>query len=235
MEEKSRFLVVVPARAGSKGVPGKNSKLLNGIPLINYTLNEAKKVFPLQDIFVSTDSEDIIDIAEKNNIKVPFKRPVALASDTASSYDVLIHAISSFEALTKEYDTIVLLQPTSPFRTADHIKEALSKYSKDLDMVVSVKITEANPYYILVEENENGFLKKSKEGNFSRRQDVPEVYELNGAIYVINIASLKKGDFSTFKKTKKVLMDQYSSLDIDTPLDWVLAEHLLKSQYFHNT
>src|SRR5690606_4404975 len=128
---------------------------------------------------------------------------------------------------------LVLLQPTSPFRTSKQIEEALELYTNDLDMVVSVKETNSNPYFVLKEENKNGFLENSKKGNFKTRQECPKVYELNGAIYIININSLKRMPISEFTKVKKYVMDETSSHDIDTMLDWQLAEQILRKCQAH--
>lgn len=221
-------LIIIPARGGSKGVPRKNIKLLNGIPLIHYTIKAAQQVFDDAYICVSTDDEEIKQIAEQTNLVVPFIRPKEIASDSSGTYEVLLHAVEYFEKNGYMADTIILLQPTSPFRNSSHIEEALKLYSKEIDMLVSVKETKSNPYYILFEEDENGFLIKSKEASFTRRQDCPKVWEYNGAIYIINIASLKKETIGKFKKVIKFEMDEYSSHDIDTPFDWIIAELIIK-------
>jgi N-acylneuraminate cytidylyltransferase len=229
-------LIVIPARGGSKGVPGKNIKLLNGIPLIHYTINAAQSVFDNEYIFLSTDSSEIKSIAEQTGIEVPSLRPDYLATDTANSRDVILHAMDQFKLANKneDPDIIVLLQPTSPFRNHTHIKEALSLYTEEIDMVVSVKETSANPYYVLFEENEENFLKKSKESNFLRRQDCPRVWELNGAIYLINPKSIRATSIGDFEKVIKYEMDDRSSIDIDTPLDWEFAEfHAKKMSHKH--
>ena len=219
------MLVVIPARGGSKGVPGKNIKKLNGTPLINYTVRAAREVFQDRDIIVSTDSPAIKSVVEKTGLEVPFLRPEALATDNAGTHEVLLHAIDFMEKKGIKNETLILLQPTSPFRTSDHIKEAFKLYDKELDMVVSVKETQSNPYYVLKEENEEGFLETSKSGDYKTRQECPKVWELNGAIYIINVASLKKKTISQFKKVKKYVMDEISSLDIDTPMDWEIAKN----------
>jgi N-acylneuraminate cytidylyltransferase len=173
---------------------------------------------------VSTDDNEIKEVVERTGLKVPFIRPANLATDEASTQDVLMHAIK-FSKMNNYYpDTLILLQPTSPFRTAKHIKEALKLYHDELDIVVSVKETKSNPYYVLFEEDENGFLKKSKEGDFTRRQDVPKVWEYNGAIYIINIASLQKKTINRFSRITKFVMDEVSSIDIDSMVDWIIAE-----------
>lgn len=223
-------LVVIPARGGSKGVPRKNIKVLDGKPLIHWTIEVAREVFSDEVICVSTDDEEIKSVTEQTGLKVPFLRPIELATDTAGSYEVLLHAVSFYEQQGYYSDTLILLQPTSPFRTAKHIKEALNLYKGDLEMIVSVKETKANPYYILREEDKNGFLVKSKESKATRRQDVPKVWELNGAIYIINIKALKSKSLSEFTKVKKYIMDEVSSHDIDTMMDWEVAKTILNDE-----
>lgn len=222
------MLVVIPARGGSKGVPGKNIKELGGKPLIQYTIDEARKIFEGNHILVSTDSIEIKNKVENLGLKVPFMRPKELATDTSGTQDVLLHALNSVESRGYFPDTIILLQPTSPFRKATHIKEALELYNTKLDMVVSVKETTSNPYYVLKEENKLGFLENSKKGDFTRRQDCPRVWELNGAIYIINTRSLKSGKIGDFTKVKKYVMNEFSSHDIDTLYDWKIAETMIQ-------
>ena len=221
-------LIVIPARGGSKGVPRKNIKVLGDKPLIQYTIDAAKGVFDDEFICVSTDDFEIKSVVEQLGLKVPFLRPNELASDTAGTYEVLLHAISYYESKGYFPDTLILLQPTSPFRTSAHIKEALKLYHESIDMVVSVKETKANPYYILFEEDRNGYLKKTKEANFTRRQECPKVWEYNGAIYIINVKALKEKTISQFTKVCKFEMDETSSHDIDTLLDWKIAEIILQ-------
>ena len=221
-------LIVIPARGGSKGVPRKNIKVLGDKPLIKYTIDAAKGVFDDEFICVSTDDFEIKSVVEQFGLKVPFLRPNELASDTAGTYEVLLHAISYYESKGYFPDTLILLQPTSPFRTSAHIKEALKLYHESIEMVVSVKETKANPYYILFEEDRNGYLKKTKEANFTRRQDCPKVWQYNGAIYIINVKALKEKTISQFTKVCKFEMDETSSHDIDTLLDWKIAEIILQ-------
>jgi CMP-N,N'-diacetyllegionaminic acid synthase len=231
MTNVSKYLVVIPARGGSKGVPGKNIKKLNGKPLINYTIEAARELFNDQEIYVSTDSSDIKRVAENIGLDVPFLRPSSLATDISDTRDVLLHSLDYYKSTYGyEPEGVILLQPTSPFRTSKHISEALSlwKASPDLDMVVSVKETKANPYYVLFEENQEGFLEKSKEGLFTRRQDCPKVFEFNGSIYIISTKSLRSKQISEFKKSKRYLMDEFSSHDIDSPFDWLIASNMIK-------
>ncbi|WP_424493694.1 cytidylyltransferase domain-containing protein [Salinimicrobium sp. GXAS 041] len=222
------MFVVIPARGGSKGIPGKNIKELNGKPLIQYTIEAAREVFEDRKIIVSTDSPEIKQVVENIGLEVPFLRPVELASDNAGTHEVLVHANKFMEERGDTSEILILLQPTSPFRTGRHIQEAIETYSEEFQMIVSVKETASNPYYVLWEEDEKGFLRKSKNGNFVTRQECPKVWELNGAIYIINIASLKQQKFSDFHKIKKYVMDEISSHDIDTELDWKVAEAIVK-------
>lgn len=224
-----KILTIIPARGGSKGIPRKNIKPLAGKPLIYYTIDCARAICDNEDICVSTDDDEIIQVVEDYGLKVPFKRPAELATDTAGTYEVLLHALDFYEKTGRRYDVVVLLQNTSPFRTADHLKGALKLYTPDVDMVVSVKECAANPYYCVFEENQEGYLHICKgEGNIIRRQDAPKVYEYNGAIYIINIESLKHQHMHQFKKRIKYVMDEKSSLDLDTMNDWMMAEMIIK-------
>ncbi|NRD23886.1 acylneuraminate cytidylyltransferase family protein [Winogradskyella litoriviva] len=223
------YLVVITARGGSKGIPKKNIKLLNGKPLIEYSIDIAKEIADIKDICFTSDSDEIIEIAEKLGLKIPYKRPAELATDKANSQDVILHGLATYEKLNnKTYDAIVLLQPTSPFRTLEQVKDCIKLYDNSIDMVVSAKQASANPYYNLYEED-NGFLKPSKEGNYTRRQDCPKVWEFNGAIYVINSNSLRQQKMKAFNKVKKYIMSEETSIDLDTPLDWKIAEFYLQN------
>jgi len=224
-----KILTIIPARGGSKGIPHKNIKPLNGKPLIYYTIDCARAICDDEDICVSTDDAEIISVVEKYGLKVPFVRPAVLATDTAGTYEVLLHALAFYEKQGKHYDVVLLLQNTSPFRTSIHVKEALELYKPEIDMVVSVKETSSNPYYNCFEENDKGFLNISKgDGLYIRRQDVPKAYEYNGAIYVINPESLKKMPLGKFSKRIKYVMDDIHSVDLDNMIDWIFAEQIIK-------
>ena len=227
-----KALVIIPARGGSKGIPHKNIKPLNDKPLIHYTIDVARAIVQDDDICVSSDDPEIIKCVEDYGLKVPFVRPEELATDTAGTYEVLLHALNYYEEkLNRHYDTVILLQNTSPFRSAEQLKEALKLYRKDIDMVVSVKECAANPYYCVFEENEEGFLHICKgEGNIFRRQDAPKVYEYNGAIYIMNANTLKTTHMHRMKKRIKYVMDENSSLDLDNMFDWQMAEYMLQSR-----
>lgn len=224
------MIIVIPARGGSKGIPEKNIKKLGGKPLIQYTVEAAREIIPDNRIIVSTDSKKIKDIVEAMGLKVPFLRPAELATDTAGTREVLLHAVEYAKANSLNPNIIILLQPTSPFRNANHIKDALKEYNEHIDMVASVKVTKANPYFILKEEDKFGYLQPVKNADLKRRQDAPLVYELNGAIYIINVQSLLKKSLPEFKLVKKYVMDEESSLDIDTHLDLKIARSFIKNR-----
>lgn len=228
-----KTLYLIPARGGSKGVPKKNIKNLNGKPLINYTIDVARLLAEDADICVSTDCEETIAVVKGHGLAVPFVRPKYLSEDKSGTYEVLLHAIDHFKSKGMHYDNIMLLQPTSPFRTGQHLKDVLAMYSFDLDMVVSVALSHQNPYFNLFEENVSGFLEKSKIGYFESRQLAPKVYAYNGSMYLININSLMSTPPQKFEKVKKYVMDDIHSLDIDTPLDWAIGETILREGYIN--
>lgn len=223
-----KFLYLIPARGGSKGIPGKNIKLLANKPLIYYSIDMAREMASDDDICVSTDSDQIIKAVEDYGLKVAFKRPDYLASDQATTHDTILHALEYYESKGIYYDAVVLLQATSPFRKKSDIQEAIKLYSPDIDMLASVKITKANPYYVLFEENKEGFLEKVKSGEFTRRQDCPPVYEYNGSVFIMNTGSLKRESNTNFKKVRKYLMEDLYSIDLDEMIDWYFAEFLLE-------
>ncbi|MCI6893965.1 MAG: acylneuraminate cytidylyltransferase family protein [Bacteroidales bacterium] len=219
---------VIPARGGSKGIPGKNIKPLCGKPLIAYSVEVARQLADDRDICVTTDDERIAQVVKNMGLDVPFMRPDYLATDGCGTYEVLLHAVKFYEELGRDYDTLVLLQPTSPMRTAEDVQAAIDAYTPDIDMVVTVTEAASNPYYNCYETDENGFLHISKgDGCYTRRQDAPKAWEYNGAVYVINIESLKKGPLGSFRRRKMVEMSRERSVDLDTPLDWMVAEAIM--------
>jgi len=226
----SKTLFLITARGGSKGVPGKNIKLLNGKPLLLYTLEVARHLTADEHICLSTDSLQIKGIAEDYGLVVPFLRPEELANDSAGTYEVILHALNYYREKGRKYEVVVLLQPTSPFRTAEHIIDALKIFTSDIDMVVSVNETHNNPFFNLFEEDEGGYLRKAIETRYVTRQECPEVYSYNGAIYIINATSLLSASLSNFKKVRKYVMPPNASVDIDTMLDWLWAEFLIEKK-----
>lgn len=228
---RDNVLIIIPARGGSKGIPRKNIKPLNGKPLIYNAIDAARAITTDENICVSTDDLEIKSVVENYGLEVPFLRPQELSTDTAGTYEVLLHALDYYEKQGKHYDIVLLLQTTSPFRTAEQVKEALALYDRSqADMVVSVKECPANPYYNVFEENSDGFLHVCKgNGNIFRRQDAPKVYEYNGAIYIMDAEKLKTTHMHKMQKRVKYIMDSQSSFDLDTMQDWEMAEMILKT------
>lgn len=227
-----KILFVIPARGGSKGIPGKNTKLMGGVPLICRSIDIARKFVDDKDICVTTDSDGIIEVVRKHGIEVPFKRPDYLATDTASSYDVLIHALDFYKNKGVEYDWMVLLQPTTPFRKEEDLRKMIEMMNDDLDMVVSVKQAETNPYYNCYALNEDGYLQKFIKTpiiGYGRQAARPVIYEKNGSVYVIKIDSLRKQKINDFEKVHIYEMSKEYSIDLDEPLDWIFAEAVLKA------
>ena len=223
-------LYIIPARGGSKGIPRKNIKLLGGKPLIGYAIDCARNVgAPDSHIILSTDDVDIARVARGYGLPVEYMRPAELATDTSGSREVILDAMNWADAHEVKYDCVVLLQPTSPLRMAEDIAGALELYSNDVDMVVSVKESGANPYFNLFETDPaTGFLHISKgDGKLVRRQDAPKVWEYNGAVYVINPISLRRMPLGEFPRRIPFVMPAERSIDLDTPSDWLLVEHLL--------
>ena len=161
-------------------------------------------------------------------LKVPFKRPAELATDTCGSNEVIQHAYRFYEKQGKHYDAILLLQPTSPFRKVEFLKEAIALYDDSIDMVTSVKLSSCNPYYDGFEDNEEGLLTICKgDGKIERRQDAPKVWQQNGSIYIINPRSLMEKGMANFTRIRKYPMDELYSVDLDNMLDWKIAELII--------
>lgn len=220
-----RPLVIIPARGGSKGIPRKNIKPFAGTPLIHYSIEAARAVAPDSHIIVSTDDEEIRTVAAQTGLPVPYTRPEALGGDTVGSREVMLDVMDYADRVGLDYDCVVLLQPTSPLRTADDVKRCLDLYTPDVDMVVTVAEAPCNPYYDCFETQPDGSLKVSKgDGLLTRRQDAPKAWQFNGAVYVINPDSLRRMPLGSFPRRIPCEMPRSRSVDLDTPLDWQIAE-----------
>ncbi|MDF2946848.1 MAG: acylneuraminate cytidylyltransferase [Bacillales bacterium] len=218
-----KILGLIPARGGSKGLPGKNIKDLGGKPLIAWTIEEAKKSKFIDRLILSSDDEKIIDTALQYKCDVPFIRPEELAGDETSGIDVVLHAINT----VPDYDYVILLQPTSPFRTVDDIDNAIELLLKnDCDGIVSVCESKKPPfwsYYI----NDNYLIPIfNKQQIPVRRQDMV-TYDLNGAIYIAKINTLIRIKSFLGENTIGYVMPQHRSVDIDTQLDFDYCSFLL--------
>ena len=225
-----KILAIIPARGGSKGVPGKNSKLLGDKPLIAYSIEQAIASNSFAKIIVSTDDEAIAKIAIHFGAEVPFIRPSELANDTASSIDVVKHSVDFLASKNEFYDAICLLQPTSPFREKGLIAKAIKKFSEtNSDALVSVLPVphEYNPHWAF-ESDKNGMLQIATGDKeiIKRRQELPQAFFRDGAIYLTKIASIKKGTFYG-EKLGYIESNPNLYVNIDTMEDWICAEQKL--------
>ena len=218
-------LFIIPARGGSKSIPGKNIKPFAGKPLIVWSIEAALALAPESHVIVTTDSPAIADVARKAGIKNPHMRPAELASDTAGSREVMLDAMDEAERRGIAYDCVVLLQPTSPMRSVNDIRATLAAWSPDVDMAVTVRPAPCNPYYDCFETSSDGFLRISKgDGLLTRRQDAPKAWQLNGAVYAITPARLRAIEIGRMMRRIPVEMPAERSFDLDTPVDWQIAE-----------
>ncbi|MBD5225598.1 MAG: acylneuraminate cytidylyltransferase family protein [Bacteroidales bacterium] len=229
-------LIIIPARSGSKGIPGKNIKPLAGKPLIAYSIDTAHEIcrrrgLQPSHILVSTDSEEIASVAETYGAPTIYRRPPELATDTAGSREMMLHAAEWAQSQGVDFDYILLLQPTSPLRTADDTEQCMRLYESELpDMAVTVREASANPYYNCFETAPDGSLQISKgDGMLTRRQDAPHAWEFNGAVYAINPKSLAAMPMGRFPRRIPSEMPPERSIDLDTPLDWEIAEVVIRS------
>ena len=224
-------LIVIPARAGSKGLPNKNTLLLGSKPLISYSIEYALKIKKEHDIIcVTTNDIKVIEIVADYKEVILIKRPKILSSDYASMNDVLKHSVLELSNKFILFDKILLLQPTSPFREIEDYRKISKILTNSIDLVVSVKVSKSNPYFNLFEENIEGYLVKSKEGTFVRRQDCPHIYEYNGSMYYMWKNSLLNFGLHKMPKILKMIMPDERSIDIDNISDWNNAKQILNSK-----
>ena len=238
--KNKKIIAIIPARGGSKGIPRKNIKLLGGKPLIAYTIEAASKSKYIDRTILSTDDEEIAEKGKQLGVEVPFIRPPEFARDDSSTLSVILHTLGWLEK-EESYspDLIVLLQPTSPFRKTKHIDGGLQKM-KNCDGVIGVSEVKNHPYYTF--KKEEGLLKSFIEIERLplRRQALPQVFCLNGALYISTreyYSIAKDPDFVApivAGKIKGVFMDEISSIEIDTPLDFKLAELIIKNDLHKN-
>ncbi|WP_027624883.1 cytidylyltransferase domain-containing protein [Clostridium lundense] len=228
MINNKKVLAIIPARGGSKGVPRKNIKDLNGKPLIAYTIEEGLKSKYIDKLIVSTEDDEISKISMNYGAEVPYLRPKELSKDETPGIDPIIHGIEYFDKNNNNFDYVICLQCTSPFRRAYQIDEAIEKLiEQDADSVVSVCESEVSPYWMkkIVNGKMTNFLEDST--FYARRQEIPKVYRLNGAIYIAKKDVLKKFNTWYTENTIPYIMDRKTSLDIDDELDFEMATILI--------
>ena len=220
-----KLIVLIPARKGSKRVPNKNMYKLNGIPLIGYSIEEAKKVKNIDHIYVTSDSDEILAYAEKLNVQT-IKRPIELSTDNSRTADVIKHAIKEKNILNE--DILILLQPTSPLRKSKHILEAIELFlNGEGSSVISVTKSEAYWNFILDDKNH---LKPLFDWKYfqMRSQDIRSTYSVNGVIFITSVKEFIKNNSFYNDAIMPYFMDAKDSLDIDTLDELHLAEFRIK-------
>ncbi|AXG71348.1 CMP-N,N'-diacetyllegionaminic acid synthase [Kordia sp. SMS9] len=227
------ILAIIPARGGSKGVPGKNKKLLHGKPLIQYSIDAALQSKHIAEVLVTTDDSAIIEIAKSLGANVPFVRPTHLAEDTTPTLPVIQHAVAFLEAQGKKFDAICLLQPTSPFRPKGFLDKAVETFKeKQTDSLVSVLEVphQYNPHWTF-EANENGILQiaTGEQHIIPRRQELPKAYHRDGSIYITKTKVLMEENSLYGKSLAYIVSDERYYVNIDTLEDWEKATELAKT------
>jgi N-acylneuraminate cytidylyltransferase/CMP-N,N'-diacetyllegionaminic acid synthase len=232
-----KILAFIPARGGSKRIPNKNIKLLNGKPLIAYTIEVAKKSKYINRIVVSTDSKEITTVAKEYGAEVPFLRPKEISQEESTEMQFFEHALNWFsENENYEPALIVLLYPTSPFRKPESIDKAIEEMLiyTDADSLRSVKLCSEHPYKMWTIEN--GYLKpfvKNKDSNIHTLsyQLFPKVYIQNASIYITKPSTIKNKKSPIGDIVIPFVMDEMESIDINTALDFQFAEMIIKRGY----
>ncbi len=226
-------LAIIPARSGSKGLKDKNIKLLNGKPLMAYTIEAAIQSKMFDEVMVSTDSEEYADIAKKYGAKVPFMRSSELSNDTASSWDVVRDVLNKYKEAGKEFDTFALLQPTSPLRTAEDIVKGYKIINeKNANAIVAVCEVEHSPLWCNTLPDDLSMEKFIRPEILGLpRQSIPKYYRINGAIYIVKTEYFNKTKNIYSEKSFAFIMKKENSVDIDDEFDYFIAGNLLKKNY----
>jgi CMP-N,N'-diacetyllegionaminic acid synthase len=230
-----KVLGIIPARGGSKGIPGKNIKPLQGKPLLSYTVESAKEASGLTRVILSSDDQEIIRVARQIGLEVPFVRPAELASDTSPTLPVILHELDFFSQQGETFDAVCLLQATNPFRRSGMIDEAIQKFTETkADAVISVLPVphEFNPHWVF-ESDSQGMLSiaTGEKKIISRRQDLPSSYFRDGAIYLTRTSVLMDQRSLYGEKLAFILGDKDRYVNLDTLEDWEKAERLVKKLF----
>jgi len=225
-------LAIIPARSGSKGLRDKNIRLLNGIPLIAYSINAAKKANVFENIMVSTDSVRYAEISKEYGADVPFMRSDETSNDMAGSWEVVMEVLTNYSEIGIKFDTVCLLQPTSPLRKAEDILNAYDLLGlKSVDAVTSVCEVEHSPEWIMALPEDLSLSEfRKKEKNSVPRQLLKKYYRFNGAIYIRKINYDGKQIKICAENECAYIMERKNSVDIDTIDDFEYAEFLLKKE-----
>ena len=221
-------IATICARGGSQGVPGKNIRMIHGKPLIVHTIEQALACELIERVYVSTDSAEIASIAADAGAEVPFLRPAELATNSAPKVPVIDHLVSHVRASGVDVSMVVDLDPTSPLRTVQDIAACIALLDGDTDVVITGYESDKNPYFNMVERQDDGNIGLVKKPNspIAGRQGAPAVYAMNASIYVWRPAALKGGIWDG--RVKLYAMPRERSVDIDSEIDFFLVEKLME-------
>jgi CMP-N,N'-diacetyllegionaminic acid synthase len=228
-----KVLAVVPARSGSKGLPGKNIKQLIDKPLLAWSIEQGLASKYVDEVVVSTDSQEIADVAVRYGAKVPFLRPAELAKDETSTADVLVHLIKTLEEQGSKYDYLLLLEPTSPLRETKDIDLAFDKLfsNKDASSIVGISAVESQHPMFCVSLTEEGFLRSENEFKVLRRQDITPLYFYEGSLYISEIEVYKSKKNFYHNNTLGYVVPKWKSYEIDDNVDFLIVETILKNKH----
>lgn len=228
------ILALIPARGGSKRVPGKNIRLLGGKPLIAWTIETARAVSCIDEVLVSTDDSQIAQVARDWGASVPWLRPAELATDTASSVGAIEHALAQRKRDGRIFDMLLLLQPTSPFRSTHHVEQVLRMCIDAAGApVVAFAPARSHPAWCFTVD-EGGLARPIVEGDGTSRrsQDLPPAFEITGSLYAIGTQEYQASkSFFTAKTKALVLQERHLAIDIDDEFDWLVAEAVAKAGF----
>ncbi len=228
------IVALICARGGSKGLPGKNIRALAGRPLITWAIDQAKELGEIDRIIVSTDSDEIANVAKNAGADVPFVRPAKLAQDDSPEWLVWRHALNHIKETDGAYpDAIIIIPVTAPLRTVEDLKRCIAEYQKgDVDMVVTATDAHRSPYFNMIKENEDGTVNLviPPEELIARRQDAPVVYDMTTVAYVTSPKFVMTQNSIFDGMVRHVHIPIERALDIDTPLDFKIAECLVTSR-----
>lgn len=234
MIDGKSILAIIPARGGSKGLPGKNIKELCGKPLLVWSIEQALKSEHIDNIVVSTDSEKIAKIAKKAGANVPFLRPAKLAANDSPTSDAILHVLEQLGIMGKCYDYVALLEPTSPLRKPNDIDDAISMIiqNTDADCLVSVGEVHMEHPMIVKKISEKGFVAPyiSNIATIHQRQQADEAYFPYGVIYISKIPEFKKKQAFYTKKTIPYFIERWQNYEIDDELDFMIIEQIMKKK-----
>lgn len=236
MSVKSQVLAIIPARGGSKGLPGKNLRLLDGRPLVAWPVSVALGAASIDRVIVSTDDLAIAEAAHNAGADVPFIRPPHLAQDEASSMDVILHALDTLASQGQKYEYVILLEPTSPLTEVSDVEAALSTLraaGDSADAIVGICRVEATHPEYDVRRNSSGLISPYGVANFKslrRRQDIEELYFLEGSLYISRVEAFYRYKTFYHERTLGYEVPRWKSLEIDDIFDFIMVESVVRQR-----